>query len=322
MPDDRDNGEKTRPRPFWSGTIAFGLVSLPVSLFPGNRGPALRLRMVDQDGTPLNRRYFCTKEDKVLDHDDLVRGYAVDEHEYVVVQDEELEALAPEKSREIDLRRFVALTDIDPAYFQRTYFLTPDEDTTKAYRLLAKSMEDEQRAGIASLVMRGKEYLVAIIAEKGILRAETLRFHDELRAPEDVGLPEPDKADKSSVRKMRQAMKALSKQTFDRETLSDQYAENVEKLAEKKLKAGKDVIQAAPDEAEEYEEDNVIDLMQILKERLQGHAPRAEETGRGNGEALAELSKDELYRRAQESELPGRSSMSKQELVDALSKRR
>ena len=145
--------------------------------------------MVDAKGTLLRRQFFCEHDNQPLERDDIVRGYEIEKYHYVVVEDEELEALEPKKSREIDLKRFVPLSSINPIYFERAYFLVPDGDTTKAYRLLAKSMEDEQKAGIATFVMHGKDYLVAIIAEGGILRAETLRFHDELRTPEAIGLP-------------------------------------------------------------------------------------------------------------------------------------
>src|SRR5690242_12342143 len=142
------------PRPFWSGILAFGLVSIPVSLFPGNGNSRLTLRMVAGDGTPLRRQYVCERDKVALDRDDPVRGYEVDIDSYVVIEDEELEALEPKKSQEIDLSRFVPLADIDPVYFERAYFLVPDKGATKAYRLLAKSMEDEERAGIATFVMR------------------------------------------------------------------------------------------------------------------------------------------------------------------------
>ena len=363
--DDDDEGLAT-PRPFWSGTIAFGLVSLPVSLFPGNRGRALSLKMVDADGTPLQRRYFCEKEGKALSAEDIVRGYEVEEGNYVLVEDEELEALSPEKSREIDLRRFVRLEDIDPAYFERAYFLVPDEGATKAYRLLAKSMEDEQRAGIASFVMRGKEYLCAIVAEKGILRAETLRFHDELRDPEGVGLPARGKVSRDSVKRLQQAMRKLSAKSFDREELRDEYVQRMLRHVKKKLASGKDVVKAPEEVAEEVAaESNVVDLMQVLKERLQGRGGTGEErrgaTGEGGREGasgrrsvrakdeepasarrkstqhrqkraatpssgrsrkaaddLEALPKAELYERAQARDIPGRSGMSKEQLIAAL----
>ncbi|HEX7808321.1 MAG TPA: Ku protein, partial [Thermoanaerobaculia bacterium] len=176
-------------RSFWTGTITFGLVTVPVALYAATRPRAVGLKMIGPDEAPVRRRYVCSKDEKPLDPDDIVRGYEIEKGKFVVVTDEELEAVEPRKSREIDLQRFVDLADIDPMYFERAYYLVPGGGTNKAYRLLAEVMEKRKVAGIATFVMRAKEYLVAIIAENGILRAETLRFEDEVRTPDDVGLP-------------------------------------------------------------------------------------------------------------------------------------
>lgn len=269
-----DELEPEQAHAFWSGIITFGLVSLPVSLFPAHGGK-IALKMVDANGSLLKRQYFCDDDDRPLERDEIVRGYEIEKYHYVVVEDEELEALEPKKSREIDLKRFVPLSSINPVYFERAYFLVPDSDTTKAYRLLARSMEDEQRAGIATFVMHGKDYLVAIIAEGGILRAETLRFHDEVRTLDQVGLPQRQPADKKLMERMRVAIHKLTRKSFDRELLSDPHTRNLQQRIETKLKSGTDVV-TIPEEPETAEAtSNVIDLMQVLKERLQGRQPQA-----------------------------------------------
>ncbi|HEY0671085.1 MAG TPA: Ku protein, partial [Longimicrobiales bacterium] len=178
MPDEK---QEIRTRSFWSGTITFGLVSIPVNLFPGVRSQRAALRMLADDGTPLQRRFYCEKQNREVNGDEIVRGYETAKGKYVVVTDDELEALEPKKSRDIDLRRFVPAEDIDPLFFERSYYLAPAGESVKAYRLLAETMEKTGRAGIATFVMRGKEYLVAIVAEDGLLRADTMRFADELR---------------------------------------------------------------------------------------------------------------------------------------------
>ncbi|WP_166251383.1 Ku protein [Marinobacter salicampi] len=327
-----------QPRPFWSGVIAFGLVSLPVSLFPANRGKPLSLRMVDKDGTPLARRYFCEKENKPLSRDELVRGFPVEEGRFVIVKDDELEDLAPEKTREIDLRRFVPLDDINPVYFERGYFLAPDSGANKAYRLLARSMADEQRAGIATFVMRGKEYIIAIISEQGILRAETLRFQEEIRSPLDVGLPELPEPEAAQVSAMKKAMKTKSAKKLDVSLLSDRGTERILDVINSKLEEGRDVTRLSEPEAdtETQDTDNVVDLMQVLKERLQGREPerkgstdqsRSKPGGSSSGQPgksdkeepnLDSLKRQELYNRAKERDISGRSNMTKEELVDAL----
>src|SRR5512135_1615388 len=267
---EEDELEQEQPHAFWSGIIAFGLVSLPVSLYPAHSGK-LALKMVDANGNPLRREFYCEHDNRPLERDDIVRSYEIEKYHYVVVEDEELEALEPKRSREIDLKRFVPLSSINPVYFERAYFLVPDGDTTKAYRLLAKSMEDEHKAGIATFVMHGKDYLVAIIAEGGILRAETLRFHDELRTPEQVGLPPRQPADKKLVAQMRTAIGKAMRKNFDSGLLSDRQSVELMRRIESKLKSGSGVLKA-PEEPPP-EEGNVIDLMQVLKERLQGRAP-------------------------------------------------
>src|SRR5690606_2702535 len=140
--------------------------------FTATRSSGPSLRMIDQDGTPLRRVYFCSSEQVPLDADDIVRGYEIEKNRFVLIEDEELEAIAPEKSQEIALERFVDVDAIDPIYFERAYFLAPGRGGARPYRLLAEVMESSARAGIATFVMRGKEYLVAIISERGLLRAE------------------------------------------------------------------------------------------------------------------------------------------------------
>lgn len=341
------------PRPLWSGTITFGLVSLPVNLYPANRPKPVSLRMVDAQGTPLARRYFCEKEERVLDYDELIRGYEVEKNEFVVVEERELDSLAPEKSQEIDLKRFVGLDEIDPMYFQRAYFMTPDKGVTKAYRLLAESMEATGRAGIATFVMRGKEYLVAIIAEKGILRAETLRFAEEIRAPEDIALPEATRPDKQRAKAMQKAIEALTEKGFAREELQDLQSQRIVARAEEKFARGEDVIALGEEDAPDVEPEQggeVVDLMQVLKQSLaEGRPPgqaahsdtdkskpekrakpaagRGKEkkrptsqrgTGKRRSAELEGLSRDELYERARKLDLPGRSRMSKAELAKAI----
>lgn len=324
--DDTDQEEHHQPRPFWSGVIAFGLVSLPVSLFPANRGRSATLSMVDDEGNRLRRHYFNEKQNRMLDRDDIVRGYAVEKDQYVLVEDEELEDLAPEKTREIDLQRFVPLDEINPVYFERGYFLAPDSNATKAYRLLAKALEEEKRAGIATFVMRDREYLIAIISERGILRAETLRFHDEIRSPQQVGLPEElQKPGKQLLQKTRQAIRARSRKTLDPDILQEKQVQALRDLVERKLADKKDVIAEELPEQDTVEDSNVVDLMQVLKQRLQGQDESGGSSGQSGEQqspdnAPQKLNRDELYEQAREKQIAGRSKMSKQELLQALRK--
>jgi DNA end-binding protein Ku len=263
-------------RSFWTGTISFGLVTVPVALYSATRAGGVALKMIAPDESPVRRRYVCSKDEEVLDADDIVRGYQIDKGKFVVVTDDELEAIEPRKSREIDLRLFVDRDTIDPMFYDRAYFLVPGGGTNKAYRLLAEVMERKNQAGIATFVMRAKEYLVAIIAENGILRAETLRFADELRQPEDVGLPKVAKPAPGEVKKFESQIARHSKK-LDLRDLLDDYSERLEKLVAQKEKKREDIVRA-PEEPEDEAESGggeVVDLLAVLSRSLgQGGAAK------------------------------------------------
>jgi len=260
-------------RPLWSGTLTFGLVTIPVELYAAHRQDGVALRMLSPDGAPLRREYFCPEDGETVSGDEIVRGYPLSEDKMVTITDEELRDLAPRRSRDIELLQFVDRAAIDPMYFRRSYFLLPAGDSTKAYRLLADTLERTKRAGLARFVMRGKEYLVAITADNGIMRAETLRFGDELRPPAETD----EEPDKDAARRLEQAVKKLSHDELDEKTLADVEAKKIISLAERKRAQGKDVVEVpeelrAPDSEDTDDGDeggDVVDLMQVLKGRMQ-----------------------------------------------------
>ncbi|MDX6304015.1 MAG: end-binding protein Ku [Blastocatellia bacterium] len=260
-----EDAEQKGARPLWSGTLTFGLVSVPVDLYPGNRTNRAPLRMLGPEDEPLARRYYSEKTGRDLDADDMVRGYEIDKDKFVVVTDEELERLAPEQSRDIDLRRFVELDSVPPIYFDRSYFLAPTEGSEKAYRLLVDTMKASDLAGIATFVMRGKEYLVAIFPENGILRAETMRFPDELRSPKEVGLPEPKTVPAATVKKFAQLIAKHSARTLPLKELKDEKTERMLKLIERKRARHQDVVKV---EESDRDEGKVVDIMTALKRSL------------------------------------------------------
>ena len=275
----------TLVRSFWSGTITFGLVSIPVDLFAAVVPRQKSMKLVDEEGHPLGRRYWCPKHEKVLDDDELVRGYETDSGKVIVVTDEEFASVAPEKSRDIELKRFVAVDDIPPFFFDRPYFLAPDERAGKAYALLAETMARTGKAGIGSFVMRDHEYLVAIVAEQGMLRAEVLRYADELRTPEQVGLPKAEKGDAARVRAFAKEIDALAEAKIDPAELADLEAETLRTAAEQKANSGKGVVSMAELEGDEDDaatSAQVIDLMQVLRESLGARA------GKGTSSAAPE----------------------------------
>lgn len=254
-----------RARSFWSGVLSFGLVSIPVDLLPAHRGAGGALRLLDADGTPLARRYVCPADGKQLEAEDLVHGYELDSGKLVVATDEELAALAPKKSREIDLRLFVDRDSIDPLYFERSYFLVPGAQSGKAYRLLATVMESSRRAGIASFVMRDREYLVAIFAQAGLLRGQTLHFASEIRSARGVGLPRSISPEPRVLARVRRAVEALEQKRFKTSAFGDP-KQALRKLAEEKYRHGRDVVQA--DGGSSSSGAPVLDLVEVLRQSL------------------------------------------------------
>lgn len=221
--------------------------------------------MLGPDGQPLARKYYAERSGKDLDADDTVRGYEINKDKFVIVTDEELERLAPEKTRDIDLKQFVPAHSISPLYFERGYFLVPASGSQKAYKLLAETMEKSDLAGVATFVMRGKEYLIAIFSDNGILRAETMRFADELRSPKEVGLPKKKAAQKATVSKFEKIIANKSKKQFSPNKLADKQTDSLLKLVKKKQTKRGNVVKVE----DEMETDHkVIDLVQVLKKSL------------------------------------------------------
>jgi DNA end-binding protein Ku len=223
--------------------------------------------MLGPDGEPLSRRYYSEKTEKDLDADEMVRGYELNKGKYVTVTDEELERLAPEKTRDIDLTRFVKEEEIPPLYFERGYFLAPAANSEKAYKLLVEAMAKDGLAGIATFVMRGKEYLVAIFSDHGILRAETMRFPDEVRSPKEIGLPEVKKATPAAVKKFETLVRKKSKKEFT--PAKDEELARLSTLVKKKAAKDSNVVRISEDEPDKG---NVTDLMHVLKRSLAGKA--------------------------------------------------
>jgi DNA end-binding protein Ku len=271
-PEQEQENSSARVRSLWSGTITFGLVSIPVDLLSAVRPRQTSMKLVDKAGHPLGRQYHCSKEGKKVDYDDLVRGYETDDGKMVVITDAEFESVAPEMSADIELRSFVPLEQIPPLYFQKPYFLAPAGKSAKAYNLLAATMEKTGRVAIGSFVMRGHEYLVAIVSDNGVLRADTLRYADEIRTPETIGLPQRGKVAAAKVTQFVKAIDELTRDELDMSELQDREAEELQKFAESKQKHRDDVIHSSGAEEEDPEVATggakIIDLMEVLRNSL------------------------------------------------------
>lgn len=263
---------KPAARSIWSGAIAFGLVNIPVDLLSAVRSRNTAMKLVDRQGHALGRQYRCSHDHKVLGNDDLVRGYETEDGKLVVITDAEFASAAPEMSADITLRHFVDMGQIPSMHFLGSYVLAPAGKSTSAYHLLAAVMTRTRRAGMGQFVMRGHEYLVAILPDHGVLRLATLRHADEIRSPGDVGLPERAKPAATTVNQFIRELQGLKHSSLDAAELEDREAAQLQALAKAKKKDRASVIKRPQREADETGSDEttaeIIDLTEILRRSL------------------------------------------------------
>jgi DNA end-binding protein Ku len=305
-------------RTLWSGSLSFGLVNVPVRLTSAARDLDLHFRQLhEKDGAPIEQRRYCSEEGKEVDWEEVGRGFELDDGEQIVLTDEELATVQPRKTRTISVEAFVDLEDVDPIYFDHPWFLTPrgdSEGTLRAYELLTEVMESTERAALGRFVMRTKEYLVLVRPRDGLLALTTLRFHDEVRPTDEIA-PGGRKPAKGKIEGAVAVIESLSTE-WEPERYTDLFRERLERVIEDKKK-GKRI--KAPEQAEEPKP--APDLMAALQDTLDrmGSGAKKKEPARGGRDGgLDELSREELYERAQDEDVPGRSKMSKDELIEAL----
>jgi DNA end-binding protein Ku len=265
-------------RAIWTGSLAFGLVNVPVGLYPATEDKTIHFNQF-QEGTSDRIRYKRVNErtGREVDLAHIVRGHEISKGEYVLVTDEELEAVEPGRSRTIEIIDFVDLDEIDPIYFQKTYYLAPQgEGAERAYGLLRQAMAATGKAGIATFVMRGKQYLAAVRAEEDVLVLETMFFADEVRDPRDEieNLPAQHAVSRRELTIAKQLIESMAT-AWQPENYRDSYRERVEDLIERKRRGEEIVSESAPPE-----EGRVVDLMDAL--RRSAEAAQARGTGKGS----------------------------------------
>ena len=253
------------PSAIWTGSISFGLVTVPVRLVSATRSQDVRFHQLEAEtGARIRYRRVSEQTGEEVSNDQIVKGYELEPGRYVVIEGDELAALKPKASRQIEIEDFVDLADIDPIYFEQPYYLIPDKDAAKAYRLLTDVMEDEGKVAVGRFVLRSKEALVAIRPVDGVLCLETMRYADEvLAADREQPLAEPT-ADPTEreLEMARQLVQSLSG-TFDPEKYRDEYREEVLALIDRKA-AGEEIVAPATPE----EPAKVLDLMAALEASL------------------------------------------------------
>jgi DNA end-binding protein Ku len=268
------------PRALWNGSLSFGLVNVPVQLTSAARDLDLHFRQLHKkDGAPIEQRRFCSQDDAEVEWEEVGRGFELDGKKQVVLTDEELASVQPEKTRTIDVEAFVDLDDVDPIYFDHPWFLVPAGDsqgTRRAYRLLVEVMESTGRAALGRFVMRTKEYLVLVRPRDGLLSLTTLLFHDEVR-PADGIAPGGRKPAKGKIEQAVAVIESLAAD-WEPERYTDCYRERLERIVEQKKK-GERV--KAPTEPKEPKP--APDLMEALEATLE--KMRSGNGKRGSGKA-------------------------------------
>jgi len=265
------------PRPLWNGSLSFGLVNVPVHLTGATRDLDLHFRQLHKkDGAPIEQRRFCSQDDAEVQWEEVGRGFELENGKQVVLTDEELASVQPDKTRTIDVQAFVDLEDVDPIYFDNTWFLVPAGDsqgTRRAYRLLVEVMESTERAALGRFVMRTKEYLVLVRPREGLLSLTTMRFHDEVR-PTDGIAPGGRKPAKEKIEQAVAVIESLGSD-WDPERYTDCYRQRLQKVVEQKKKGQK---VKAPSEPKEPKP--APDLMEALQATL---GSMGSSKGKGNG---------------------------------------
>jgi DNA end-binding protein Ku len=254
-------------RAIWSGSISFGLLNVPVKLYSAVARRNIALREIRaSDNARIKHRRVAEGTDEEVPYDQIIKAFELTPDQYVPIGKDEIEALAPEKTKAIDVQDFVDLVEIDPVYFNSPYYLGPADGAEKAYSLLAKAMESSGKVAIARFVFRNKEHLAAIRAAKGVLVLTTMRFADEVVPPSELDDVLPQKAAKVNAKEQQMAEQLIESLStdFEPDAYRDEYREQLMALIERKAE-GKEIVAA---ETEEPEATKAPDLMAALEQSI------------------------------------------------------
>jgi DNA end-binding protein Ku len=259
------------PRAMWKGAISFGLVTIPVAVYPATEEKTLRFNQLhDEDGGRIRYKRVCEKDGEEVTFEHIVKGYEVEKDRYVVLTDEDLNAIPVESSRAIDIHRFVDLDEIDPVMFKKSYYLVPEETGAKAYALLREAMADDGRVGIAKVSFRDKEHLAALRFKDEAFVLETMYWPDEIREADFGGVDVSAKVRGQELEMAKQLIESLSGD-WNPEEYSDEYREALLQIVEAKLNGQEIEVVAAEPTAK------VVDLMEALKASVAAAKKEADE---------------------------------------------
>ena len=247
------------PRAMWKGAISFGLVTIPVAVYPATEEKTLRFNQLhDEDGGRVRQKRVCEKDGEEVPYEHIVKGYEVEKDRYVVLTDDDFAAVPVESSRAIDIVQFVDVDQIDPVLFKKSYYLIPDETGAKAYALLREAMSQDDRVGIAKVSFRDKEHMAALRFKEDAFVLETMYWPDEVREADFGGVDVDLEVRDQELAMARQLIESLTAE-WNPEEYTDEYRQALLRIVEAKLNGEEiEVVEVEPTA-------KVVDLMEALK---------------------------------------------------------
>jgi DNA end-binding protein Ku len=259
-------------RPIWKGSISFGLVNIPIALYPATKREELRFRLLRKsDLSPVNYKRVAEADGKEVPWDEIVKGYEYEKGKFVILKDEDFERVDLEATQTVDIQDFVKVDEIDPIFFYKPYYLEPQKGGDKAYVLLREALKDSDKVGISKVVIKTREYLAGVKAEDSVLVLELMHFIDELADASKLHIPKKLEVGKRE-REMAKALVESMSAKWDPQKYHDDYREALMQVIEEKVEAGGKQIKEKPKKAPKPTK--VIDLVKVLQQSL-------EESGRG-----------------------------------------
>jgi DNA end-binding protein Ku len=254
-------------RAIWKGSISFGLVNIPIALYPATRREELKFRLLRKtDLSPVNYKRVAEKDGKEVPWDQIVKGYEYEKGKYVVLQDEDFQRVDIEATQTVDIQDFVELDEIDPIFFYKPYYLEPQKGGDKAYALLRDALKDSKKVGVAKVVIKTREYLAGVKPEDGALVLELMHFADELADTSKLHIPKKVEVGKREMTMAKSLIDSMSSK-WNPEKYKDDYREALMEVIEEKVEAGGKEIEEKPKKAPKPTK--VIDLVSVLQKSLE-----------------------------------------------------
>lgn len=253
-------------RAIWKGSISFGLVNIPIALYPATRKEDLKFRLLrKRDLSPVNYKRVAAKDGKEVPWDEIVKGYEYEKGKFIVLNEKDFQRVDLEATQTVDIQDFVDLDEIDPMYFYKPYYLEPQKGGDKAYTLLREALADGEKVGIAKVVIKTRQYLAGVKALKDALVLELMHFAEELADPGKLQVPKKTTVGKREKEMAEALVKSMSAK-WDPEKYKDDYREALMEVIEEKVESGGKEIEEKP--KEKKPSTKVIDLVAVLQESL------------------------------------------------------